>query len=126
MLATYVLPVLRARLACGGEVRRATVIVAAWSRLDELAAASPGRSRRDPLGHLGPHTAFDDLVGDAGFSGHYLHALTTLREGGVRALLAELVTGRGEARRPRVLDAERDRTRPAQGAGGRPGAVRTG
>jgi mannitol 2-dehydrogenase len=88
MLAKYVLPVVRARLACGGEVRRAAAIVAAWARLDEL--RSDPSSGRDPRDHLSPHAVFDDLRNDVRFVGPYADALISLRESGPRAVLAGL------------------------------------
>jgi mannitol 2-dehydrogenase len=99
----FLLPVIRANLASGGEIRRATAVVAAWarsaagiddagrpielvdSRRDELVARA---AHEDPLAFVADAQLFGDLAADERFAGAYREAVTALRERGARALVA--------------------------------------
>ncbi|WP_233491374.1 mannitol dehydrogenase family protein [Blastococcus sp. TBT05-19] len=100
----FVLPVLRANLASGGEIRRAVLVLAAWarslegtdddgrplevvdSRRDRLVAAA---GAADPLAPVADRELFGDLVDDPRFTAAFLAARTSLRERGIRATLAD-------------------------------------
>jgi mannitol 2-dehydrogenase len=101
----FLLPVIRANLASGGEIGRATAVVAAWARStagvddtgrslelvdarrEELVARA-ARSREDPLAFVADRQLFGDLAADERFAAAYREAVTTLRERGARALVA--------------------------------------
>jgi mannitol 2-dehydrogenase len=103
----FLLPVIRANLASGGEIRRATTVVAAWarsaagaddtgrplelvdSRRDELVARAR-RLRLDPLAFVADRRLFGDLAENARFTTVYREALMSLREQGARATVAAL------------------------------------
>jgi mannitol 2-dehydrogenase len=100
----FLLPVVRERLAAGGEVRRSAAVVAAWARYaegideagrpidivdplkDRLTAAARGQ-RRDPDAFVADRTLFGDLVDDDRFMDAYRWALRSLHEDGARATL---------------------------------------
>jgi mannitol 2-dehydrogenase len=102
----FLLPVVRANLRSGGEIRRSVAVLAAWarsaegadddgrplqlvdSRADRLAAAA---RQADPLAPVADRELFGDLADDARFADAYRSARISLRERGVRATLAELV-----------------------------------
>ena len=105
-IAQFLLPVLRANLASGGEIRRSVAVVAAWARslegpddegrpieqadvrTDELMA----RARSgDPLAFLADRGLFGDLVDDTRFTDCYLEVLSSLRTRGARATVADLL-----------------------------------
>ncbi|SOE01640.1 mannitol dehydrogenase family protein [Blastococcus haudaquaticus] len=107
LIPKYVLPVLRAGLASGGEVHRAAAIVASWARFAEgwddhgrplplvdrhadRLRANAGRLDMDPLAFIADQSFFGDLVDDERFVEPYRRALTSLREHGARATLAAL------------------------------------
>ncbi|SNR60056.1 mannitol dehydrogenase family protein [Blastococcus mobilis] len=107
LIPKYVLPVLRAGLASGGEVHRAAAVVASWARFAEgwddhgrpipLVDRHAGRLRanasrlgEDPLAFVSDRDIFGDLVDDERFVTPYRRALTCLRERGARATLTEL------------------------------------
>lgn len=113
----FLLPVLRANLAAGGEIRRSTAVLAAWAhsltgtddagrpveitdgRRAELVDAA-ARQDEDPLAFVRLETLFGDLAGDPRFAAEYRAVLGSLRERGARATVAGLVA------RPRgVVDA---------------------
>ena len=99
----FLLPVIRANLASGGEIGRATAVVAAWarsaagiddagrpielvdSRRDELVARA---AHEDPLAFVADAQLFGDLADDARFAATYREAGTALRERGARTLVA--------------------------------------
>ncbi len=99
----FVLPVVRDRIAMGGDVRRAAAIVASWARYaegideqgesievvdrirDELVARAR-RQREEPLAFL-DRRIFGDLVDEPAFTGRYVEALTRIRTEGVRRAL---------------------------------------
>jgi mannitol 2-dehydrogenase len=102
----FLLPVLRANLASGGEIRRSVAVLAAWARsaegtdddgrpialTDPRAGALTARARSDdPLAFVADRELFGDLVDDDRFTAAYLDCLASLRSRGVRATLEALV-----------------------------------
>ncbi len=102
----FLLPVLRANLAAGGEIRRSVAVLAAWARsaegvdddgrpielVDSRAETLTARARSgDPLAFVADRELFGDLVDDARFVTAYLETLASLRTRGVRATLDDLV-----------------------------------
>jgi mannitol 2-dehydrogenase len=101
----FLLPVIRANLASGGEIKRATAVVAAWARSaagvddtgrpielvdarrDELIRRAR-RGRESPLDFVAYREVFGDLVDDERFSTLFREILTALRERGARAVVA--------------------------------------
>ena len=113
----FLLPVLRANLASGGEIRRSVAVLAAWARtaegdddaglplslVDPRAAelgARADRQRDEPLAFLDDPDVFGDLAADPRFAEAYRATLTSLRDRGARATVAGLVSPprRGAAR----------------------------
>jgi mannitol 2-dehydrogenase len=103
----WLLPVIRANLATGGEIRRSAAIVASWARysegvdeqgqpievvdrLKDTLMANAGRQRDDPLAFIADRELFGDLAEDDRFVSAYLWALTSLHEHGARATLEHL------------------------------------
>jgi mannitol 2-dehydrogenase len=108
----WLLPVVRANLEAGGEVRLSAAIVASWARyaegvdeqgepitvVDRLAdqlTATARRQRDDPLAFIADRTLFGDLVDDERFTAAYLQTLTSLHERGARATLESLISKTG-------------------------------
>lgn len=104
----WLLPVVRERLAAGGEVRHAALTVAAWSRyaeavdeqgqpievVDRRRDAVLARARaqaEDPLAFLRDPDLFGDLVDEPGFTGPYLEARALLHEVGAEETLRRWV-----------------------------------
>jgi mannitol 2-dehydrogenase len=103
----FLLPVLRANLDSGREIRRAVLVLAAWARSfcgaddtgrsieivdarrDALAAAA-ARQDEDPLAFVRDPAVFGDLAADERFAAAYRSALHSLRERGTRATAAAL------------------------------------
>ncbi len=106
-LPKFLLPVVRAQLATGGEIRRSAAVVASWARFsagvdedgapieyvdrrrDELMAAARRRGE-DPLAFVALGDVFGDLAGDERFTAPYRAALASLDGAGARATLAGL------------------------------------
>jgi mannitol 2-dehydrogenase len=103
----WLLPVIRANLATGGEIRRSAAIVASWARyaegvdeqgepievvdrLKDTLMANARRQRDDPLAFIADRELFGDLVEDDRFVSAYRWALTSLHEHGARATLEHL------------------------------------
>jgi mannitol 2-dehydrogenase len=101
----FLLPVLRANLASGGEIRRSVAVLAAWARsaegaddagrpielTDSRAGALTDRARaEDPLAFVADRGLFGHLVDDDRFTTAYRETLTELRTRGVRATLEDL------------------------------------
>jgi mannitol 2-dehydrogenase len=103
----FILPVIRERLAAGGDVTRSAAIVASWARWCAEAAAEHGataipddrrdslaararRSHDDPDAFVSDREVFGDLAEDERFRGPYRAALSTLDGDGVTAALASL------------------------------------
>jgi len=103
----WLLPVVRAQLASGGEIQRAALVVAAWARYaegvdeqgeaiqvvdrlrDELMAAA-GRQRQDPTAFIANRELFGDLIDDERFVDAYTCSLRSLHDRGARATLEAL------------------------------------
>ena len=100
----WLVPVVQANLASGGEVRRSALVIAAWARYAEgvdeagnpievvdqrrdAVMARARRQREDPLAFLRDPTLFGNLVEDERFTGLYLEALDSLHTRGARATL---------------------------------------
>jgi mannitol 2-dehydrogenase len=103
----WVLPVIREQLASGGEIERATLVVAAWARyaegldeqgepitvvdrLSETLTQAARRQQQDPTAFIAQRDLFGDLVDDARFVATYTSALQSLHARGARATLEQL------------------------------------
>lgn len=106
-IAGFLLPVVRDRLAAGGDISRAALVIAAWAqhlggedeqgqpieiadqRAERLRAAM-AREADDPLALLGQSDVFGDLAQDERFVAAYKAARSCIRErgamGAIRAL----------------------------------------
>ena len=108
----WLVPVVRERLAAGGDVRHAALVIASWARyaegvdeqgepievVDRLRDTLVERARRqseDPLVFLRDPDLFGDLVDDDRFVAAYRWALDSLHGKGARATLEMLQTGAG-------------------------------
>jgi mannitol 2-dehydrogenase len=100
----WLLPVIRAQLAAGGELRRSAAVVASWARYAEGVdeAGNPievvdrlrdslmqlaRRQREDPDAFIANRDVFGDLVDKKPFVSAYRSALASLHERGARATL---------------------------------------
>lgn len=103
----FLLPLVRERLADGGDVARSAAVAASWTRfadgVDETGGpivvadrrrdslmARAGRRHEDPDAFIADRQVFGDLVDDARFVAPYRAALRALDERGARATLASL------------------------------------
>jgi mannitol 2-dehydrogenase len=104
----WVLPVVRAQLAKGGEIRRSAAVVASWARYaegvdetgqpievvdrlrDSLMRAAR-RQRADPDAFIANQDIFGDLADQKPFVAAYRSALASLHQRGARATLESLV-----------------------------------
>jgi mannitol 2-dehydrogenase len=106
----WLLPVVRAQLASGGDVERAATVVASWARyaegtdeqgepitvVDRIADRLVPVAQRqvgpdaDPLAFLAQRDVFGDLVDDERFTAAYLRALDGFHTRGARAVLEDL------------------------------------
>jgi mannitol 2-dehydrogenase len=103
----FLLPVIRAQLATGGEIRRSAAVVASWARyaegtdergepievVDRLAdrlMRTARRQRSDPLAFIADRELFGDLADDQRFVAAYASALASLHLRGARATLESL------------------------------------
>jgi mannitol 2-dehydrogenase len=104
----WLLPVIRAQLAAGGEIRRSAAVVASWARyaegadeqgepitvVDRLAdtlTTLARRQRDDPDAFIANRDLFGDLAGNERFRTAYESALASLHEHGARATLESFV-----------------------------------
>jgi mannitol 2-dehydrogenase len=102
----FLLPVLRANLASGGEIKRSVAVLAAWARsaagvdddgrpielTDSRTVALTARAQADdPLEFVSDREIFGDLVDHERFAAAYRETLESLRTGGTRATLEALV-----------------------------------
>jgi mannitol 2-dehydrogenase len=109
-IPTFVLPVVRAQLEAGGDIRHAVLGVAGWARYaegiddldepievdDERAEALKQRAlraRTDPRAFIEDEHLFGDLAGNERFATEFAAALTSLHEHGTRATVEALVRG---------------------------------
>ena len=100
----WLLPVIRSRLANGGEITRAAAIVASWARyaegvdeqggpidvVDRLRDRVMANARRGPDAFIADRELFGDLAEDPRFAEAVRGALRSLHERGARATLAAL------------------------------------
>ena len=104
----WLLPVIRAQLETGGEIRRSAAVVASWARyaegtdeqgepievVDRLADSViqlARRQRQDPDVFIANRQLFGDLADNERFRTAYRSALASLHEYGARATLESLV-----------------------------------
>lgn len=105
----WLLPVIRANLGTGGEIDRATAVVASWARYangideqgvsievvdrlkDSLMAAAQ-RQPESPLAFIKNRNLFGDLINDERFVAAYRYALDSLYDQGARVTLERLVS----------------------------------
>ncbi|MCA2212059.1 mannitol dehydrogenase family protein [Jidongwangia harbinensis] len=103
----WLLPVIRHNLRTGGEILRATAVVASWARyaegtdeqgrpievVDRLAGvltAAAVRQHEDPLAFIRNSDVFGDLAGDERFASTYRSVLSSLHAKGARVTLEDL------------------------------------
>ncbi len=106
----WLVPVVRERLAAGGDVRYSALVIASWARyaegvdeqgepievVDRLRDTLVERARRqseEPLVFVSDRDLFGDLVDDERFVRAYRWALDSLHSKGARATLEELQQG---------------------------------
>jgi len=107
----WLLPVVRANLASGGEITLSTAVVASWARYaeavdehgdpievvdalkDTLVPIAQGQID-DPTAFIANRAVFGDLVDDERFVGQYVRVLESLHDKGARATLEEIVEAR--------------------------------
>jgi mannitol 2-dehydrogenase len=103
----WLLPVIRHNLRTGGEILRATAVVASWARyaegadeqgrpievvdrLRDVLTAAARRQAGDPLAFIADRDLFGDLIDDERFVSAYRSALSSLHTKGARATLEDL------------------------------------
>jgi mannitol 2-dehydrogenase len=108
----WLLPVIRHNLETGGEILRATTVVAAWARyaegvdeqgkpievVDRLKDSLIAAARRyddDPLAFIADRDLFGDLIDNERFVSTYRSVLASLHTKGARATLEDLATSAG-------------------------------
>jgi mannitol 2-dehydrogenase len=113
----WLLPVVRHRLAAGGEIERSAAVVASWARyaegvdeqgrpievVDQLrdrVMAAARRQRDEPDALIADRDLFGDLADDERFVTAYRAALRSLHERGARATLEWLVGGSQKSVQP--------------------------
>ncbi len=104
----WLLPVIRAQLKTGGEIRRSAAVVASWARyaegvdeqgqpievvdqLRDVLTPLAKHNRGNPDAFISNRAVFGDLVDDERFVTAYRTTLTSLYERGARATLESLV-----------------------------------
>jgi mannitol 2-dehydrogenase len=105
----WLVPVIRANLASGGQVALSALVVASWARyaegvdeqgnpievvdrLKDRVMAAAARQGEDPLAFLRDRDLFGDLVDDERFTKAYTAALDRLHSAGARATLEAWTT----------------------------------
>ena len=100
----WLVPVIRANLASGGEIDRSALVVASWARyaggvdekgepievvdrLKDRVMAAAARQKEDPLAFIRDRDLFGDLADDERFTAAYTAALDALHTRGARATL---------------------------------------
>jgi mannitol 2-dehydrogenase len=103
----FLLPVIRAQLATGGQIRRSSAVVASWARyaegideqgkpievVDRLSGRltrAARRQREDSLAFISDRDVFGDLADEKRFAAAYAWALASLHQRGARATLESL------------------------------------
>jgi len=103
----WLLPVIRAQLAAGGPIERATAVVASWARyaegvdeqgepiqiVDRLAEDLRRRAREGGTAFIDNAALFGDLAADERFRASYLETLASLHEHGARRTLERIALG---------------------------------
>jgi mannitol 2-dehydrogenase len=106
----WLVPVIRANLAAGGEVALSALVVASWARyaegvdehgspiqvvdrLKERVMAAAARQQDDPLAFVRDRDLFGDLVDDERFTTAYTAALDRLHTDGARSTLEAWTAG---------------------------------
>ncbi len=106
----WLVPVIAANLAAGGDIEVSALVVASWVRYaegvdeqgepidvrdndKERVMAAAQASRTDPLEFLRMRDYFGDLVDDERFTTAYTAHLASLRERGARATLEDVMAG---------------------------------
>lgn len=106
----WLLPVIRQQLETGGDIHRATAVVASWARYAEgtdeagkpievvdplktTLMALSARNRTQPTAFIENHELFGDLADNQRFRDCYLAVLDRLRKDGARATLTALTKG---------------------------------
>jgi mannitol 2-dehydrogenase len=101
----WLLPVIRAQLAAGGPIHRATAVVASWARyaegvdeegqpilvVDRLAPELRDLARQGGTAFIENRALFGDLAEDERFRTAYLDSLDSLHEIGARRTLEKIV-----------------------------------
>jgi mannitol 2-dehydrogenase len=104
----FLLPVLRANLASGGDIRCSVAVLAGWARyaegvgedgapievvdpLRERLMAAARRQADDPLAFVSDRELFGDLVDDERFAATYVRTLELVRARGARAAVEEVL-----------------------------------
>jgi len=104
----WLLPVVRAQLASGGQFHRSAAVVASWARyaegvdeagepihvadrIAERLVATAQQNREDPTAFIADRALFGDLVDDEGFVAEYTATLASLHAVGARATLEAVV-----------------------------------
>jgi mannitol 2-dehydrogenase len=105
----WVLPVIRHNLETGGEILRATAVVASWARyaegvdedgqpievvdrLSDVLMPAARQQKENPLTFIANRELFGDLIDDERFVSTYRSVLSSLHTKGSRATLEELAT----------------------------------
>lgn len=108
----WLIPVIRERLAAGGDIRRSAAVVASWARyveghdeagepiivvdpLKETLMSLAAKNRQRPTTFIEHHELFGDLADDERFRQAYLETLGLLHELGARATLEMIGQTRG-------------------------------
>ncbi|WP_106476000.1 mannitol dehydrogenase family protein [Phytohalomonas tamaricis] len=104
----WLVPVIRAQLARGGEIKRSAAVVASWARYaegvdeqgepieivdrikDELIVIAQ-RNHEEPTAFIANREVFGDLIDDERFVAAYTHALVLLHDKGARATVEAVV-----------------------------------
>ncbi len=104
----FLIPVLRANLASGGDIRCSVAVLAGWARyaegvgedgapievvdpLRERLMAAARRQADDPLAFVSDRELFGDLADDERFAETYVRTLELVRTRGARAALEEVL-----------------------------------
>jgi len=103
----FLLPVVRDRLAAGGDISRSALVIASWAaylegkdergqpidivdKRRDLLVGAVQREQQDPLAFISLNEIFGDLAADPRFVDAYLNARRSLREGGTVSTLQRL------------------------------------
>ncbi|MGC4190724.1 MAG: mannitol dehydrogenase family protein [Thermomicrobiales bacterium] len=104
----FLLPVVRDRLAAGGDISRSALVIAAWAvylegrtedgapieiadQRREMLQEAVGREGDDPLAFIGLQEVFGDLAADERFVAAYEAARASIRERGAEGAIAALL-----------------------------------